>query len=59
MKRTVRFALALALGWATTASATTIIFSDFSSTAGLQLNANAAAATDDSSRAVLRVTPAH
>lgn len=57
MKRTVRFALALALGWVTTASATTIIFNDFSSIAGLQLNANAAAATDDSNRAVLRVTP--
>ena len=60
MKRTVRFALALALalGWATTASATTIIFNDFSSTAGLQLNGNAAAA-NDGSRAVLRVTPAN
>jgi hypothetical protein len=38
------------------ASATTILFNDFSSTAGLQLNGNAA--VDGSARNVLRVTPA-
>ena len=38
--------------------AATILFNDFSSTAGLQLNGNAAAAIDGSSRNVLRVTPA-
>jgi hypothetical protein len=46
--------LALATG---SASATTILFNDFSSTSGLQLNGNAAAAIDSSSRNVLRVTP--
>lgn len=36
--------------------ATTILFNDFSSSSGLQLNGNALLATDDSSRKVLRVT---
>jgi len=49
-------ALALLLGSAT-ASATTISYGDFSSTAGLQLNNSAASATDDNGRSVLRVTP--
>lgn len=41
------------------ADATTIVFSDFSSAAGLQINGNAAApVTDDASRKVLRLTPA-
>jgi hypothetical protein len=38
---------------ATTASATTLLYTDFSSVAGLQLNGNAAQAGN-----VLRVTPA-
>ncbi|OGT20426.1 MAG: hypothetical protein A2V90_08960 [Gammaproteobacteria bacterium RBG_16_57_12] len=41
------------------AGATTILFTDFSSSAGLQINGNAAApVTDDASRKVLRLTPA-
>ena len=51
-------ALALAMSLAApVASATTILFNDFSSLAGLQLNNAAAGATDGSSRSVLRVTP--
>lgn len=52
--------LAIALSFAVSASAfaTTINFTDFSSTAGLQLNGNAATAVDGSARNVLRVTPA-
>jgi hypothetical protein len=38
-------------------SAATIVYNDFSSTAGLTLNGAAAAAVDDSARTVLRVTP--
>jgi hypothetical protein len=54
------FTLAALLGLAvSSASATSIIFSDFSSTAGLQLNGNAAAAVDDSARSVLRVAPSN
>ena len=41
------------------ASAATMSFADFSSTAGLALNGNAAPATDGLGRTVLRVTPAH
>ena len=40
------------------ALATTIVFNDFSSTTGLQLN-GAAASANDGSRAVLRVTPSN
>jgi hypothetical protein len=58
MLRLSTLAMAVALGFAGTASATTIIYNDFSSTAGLQLNGSAAAAVDGSSRDVLRVTPA-
>lgn len=43
---------------AASASAATILFNDFSSSAGLQLNGSAATATDSSARKVLRVTPA-
>lgn len=58
--RALMFAtIALFTGLATQASATTILFNDFSSTAALTLNGNAATATDASSRAVLRVTPAN
>ncbi len=39
------------------AYATTISYSDFSSTSGLQVNGNAATATDASNRSVLRLTP--
>lgn len=46
-------ALALAAAPATAAS---ILYPDFSSTSGLQLNGNAAAATDGSGRKVLRVS---
>lgn len=41
------------------ASAATILFNDFSSTSGLQLNGSAAQAVDDASRSVLRLTPAN
>ena len=57
MFRTTLLVAALTLGVSFTASATTINYTDFSSTAGLQLNGNAAATLDDSSRHVLRVTP--
>lgn len=57
MLRNTILAAAMTLGVSLTASATTINFTDFSSTAGLQLNGNAATALDDSSRNVLRVTP--
>ena len=57
MFRTTILAAAMTLGVSLTASATTISFTNFSSTAGLQLNGNAATAVDDSSRNVLRVTP--
>lgn len=50
------FAVMLALAGGT-ASAATIQYNDFSSTAGLQLNGSAAAAVDGSARNVLRVTP--
>ncbi len=50
-------AAALALV-ASPALATTIVFNDFSSTTGLQLN-GAAASASDGSRAVLRVTPSN
>ncbi|MFL5294868.1 MAG: lectin-like domain-containing protein [Phenylobacterium sp.] len=42
---------------ASPAAATTILYNDFSSTAGLQLNGAAAGAVDGSGRHVLRVTP--
>jgi hypothetical protein len=50
-------AAALAL-MSSPALATTIVFNDFSSTTGLQLN-GAAASANDGSRAVLRVTPSN
>lgn len=56
MRLRILVAPAMAL-CAASASATTISYSDFSSVAGLQLNGDAAQATDASSRAVLRVTP--
>jgi hypothetical protein len=49
-------AIALLAGMAPV-SAATIVYNDFSSTAGLTLNGAAAAAVDDSARTVLRVTP--
>lgn len=49
--------LALGVSASMNTFAATISYSDFSSTAGLQLNGDAAAATDSSSRNVLRVTP--
>ncbi|MDO8890251.1 MAG: L-type lectin-domain containing protein [Sulfurimicrobium sp.] len=49
--------MALAFGLSVNASATTISYTDFSSTAGMQLNGNAASAVDGSARNVLRVTP--
>lgn len=55
-----KLALATTLALMATTSlahATTIVFSDFSSTAGLKINGNAAAAVDGSARNVLRVTP--
>lgn len=42
---------------ATPAGAVTITYNNFASTAGLQLNGNAAAVTDTSGRSVLRLTP--
>lgn len=53
-------ASAVALGSATQpASATTILYNDFSTVAGLQLNGDAAGpVTDDAARKVLRLTPA-
>lgn len=56
MFKQATIALTLAAA-ASSASATTIVYNDFSNTAGLQLNGNAAAAVDSSSRNVLRVTP--
>lgn len=53
----IAMGVVLSFGASRDAFATTIIYSDFSSTAGLQLNGNAATATDSSSRSVLRVTP--
>lgn len=50
---------AFLLAGAQTASATTLLYNDFSSAAGLQINNNAAApVTDDQNRQVLRLTPA-
>jgi hypothetical protein len=56
--RSLFAALAIVVGAATPAFAATIVYNDFSSTAGLQLNGAAAAAVDGSARNVLRVTPA-
>ena len=54
----MRIALAICLLLlAAPAGATTITYNDFSSTAGLTLNGNAAAVTDTSGRSVLRLTP--
>ena len=47
----------LTFGASVNAQATTISYTDFSSISGLQLNGNAAVATDNTSRNVLRVTP--
>lgn len=47
----------LTFGASVNAQATTISYTDFSSISGLQLNGNAAVATDSTSRNVLRVTP--
>lgn len=50
---------AIALGVLPSAQATTILFTDFSDTTGLQINGNAAAPViDDGGRQVLRLTPA-
>lgn len=57
MSRFALLAMATMIGSVGSASATTIVYNDFSSTAGLQINGNAAAAVDDSLRDVLRVTP--
>jgi hypothetical protein len=57
MFRTAILFAAMSLGVSLSASATTISYTDFSSTSGLQLNGNAAAAVDDGNRKVLRVTP--
>lgn len=54
---TMAMSVVLSFGATVNAFATIINYSDFSSTAGLQLNGNAATATDGSSRNVLRVTP--
>ncbi len=54
---TLAIGMALAFGLSLNASATTITYTDFSSTAGMQLNGNAASAVDGSARNVLRVTP--
>ena len=54
---TLAMGIVLTFGVSVNALATTITYTDFSSTAGLQLNGNAAAAIDGSSRNVLRVTP--
>ena len=54
---TLAMGIALAFGVSANAFATTISYTDFSSTAGLQLNGNTATAIDDSARNVLRVTP--
>lgn len=58
MSAKLGFLLAAVLSGATVAAnATTILFSDFSSSTGLQLNGNAALAVDNGGRNVLRVTP--
>lgn len=58
--RTAAVALtACALAAAAPARAATILYNDFSSTAGLTLNGSAATATDGSGRTVLRLTPAN
>lgn len=54
---TLAMGMVLTFGVSVNALATIITYTDFSSTAGLQLNGNAAAAIDGSSRNVLRVTP--
>lgn len=55
----IRFLAALTSLMATPVFATTILFNDFSSTAGLQINGNASAPVlDDANRQVLRLTPA-
>lgn len=54
---TLAIGMALAFSLSVNASATTITYTDFSSTAGMQLNGNAASAVDGSARNVLRVTP--
>jgi hypothetical protein len=56
MTRLILIATAAAALLASPAAATTIVFNDFTSTAGLQLN-GAAAAVNDGTRNVLRVTP--
>lgn len=55
----MRYVIALAAAALATgpAAAADIIYPDFSSTAGLQVNGNAASATDASARKVLRLTP--
>lgn len=63
MKNNFHFMSALAgaflLAGAQAASATTLLYNDFSSAAGLQINGNAAAPViDDQNRQVLRLTPA-
>jgi hypothetical protein len=55
--RLLNLALTGVLCLAGTASATTIVYDDFSSTAGLQLNGNAAVAVDGRGRNVLRMSP--
>ena len=54
--RALAVASAMLVGSASLASATTITFSDFSSTAGLSINGMAATAVDAGGRNVLRVT---
>lgn len=54
---TMAMGVILSFGASVDAFATIINYADFTSTAGLQLNGNAATATDSSSRNVLRVTP--
>lgn len=54
---TLAIGMALTFGVSAHAFAATISYNNFSSTAGLQLNGNAAAATDGNSRSVLSVTP--
>lgn len=57
MMRDVAVLLTLAVAVAAPARATTFLYPDFASTAGLQLNGSAAAAVDSAGRKVLRVTP--
>lgn len=56
MKSAIVLMASAAVLLSTPAAATTIVFNDFTSTAGLQLNGNAAA-VNDGTRNVLRVTP--